>query len=69
MPDIAMCRGDHCKRRDKCYRHTAKPSPFAQTFFSVPPVDIKTGKCEYYWPVKGWEPEKNEENEDAEEEV
>jgi hypothetical protein len=58
MPDITMCQGRHCKRRDKCYRHTAEPSKFMQVYFATAPVDTATGTCEYFWPVKGWEPEK-----------
>ena len=55
MPDITKCSGEHCKRRDKCYRHTA-PSSDHQSWFGKPPVDRKDGHCEYVWPVQGWEP-------------
>jgi hypothetical protein len=30
-----------------CYRRTAKPSEFRQSYFGTPPE--KDGKCEYYW--------------------
>lgn len=43
MPDIAMCRGDGCTAKDKCYRHTAKPTPLRQSWFVTPP-----GKDEPY---------------------
>jgi hypothetical protein len=47
MPDITMCVGTDCPQKETCYRYTAKPSEYRQSYFSVPP--IKDGKCEYYW--------------------
>ena len=47
MPDITMCLGTNCPHKEKCYRFTAKPSEYWQSYFSVPP--IKDGKCEMYW--------------------
>ena len=44
MPDIAMCDGEGCRKRQTCYRFTAKPDK-AQTYFKPDP---KT--CEHYWP-------------------
>jgi hypothetical protein len=46
MPDIAMCSGDGCPFKEKCYRFTAKPSDY-QSYFSDPP--IKDGECDHYW--------------------
>lgn len=46
MPDIAMCSGDGCPLKEKCYRFTAKPSEY-QSYFADPP--IKDGKCDHYW--------------------
>ena len=47
MPDITMCQGTDCPHKEKCYRYTAKPSEFRQSYFSIPP--IKNGKCDHYW--------------------
>lgn len=47
MPDITMCPGTNCPQREKCYRFTAKPSEYMQSYFMEAP--IKDGKCEYYW--------------------
>ena len=47
MPDITMCVGTDCPQKETCYRFTAKPNEYWQSYFSVPP--IKDGKCEYYW--------------------
>ena len=47
MPDITMCLGTDCPQKETCYRFTAKPNEYWQSYFSVPP--IKDGKCEYYW--------------------
>ena len=46
MPDIAMCSGEECPFKEKCYRFTAKPSEY-QSYFVEPP--IKDGKCDHYW--------------------
>lgn len=43
MPDISMCYGLNCKRREYCYRFTATPSHF-QSYFAAPP-----DPCEYFW--------------------
>jgi hypothetical protein len=46
-PDITMCPGTDCPHKEKCYRFTAKPSEYMQSYFMKAP--IKDGKCEYYW--------------------
>jgi hypothetical protein len=46
-PDITLCVGTNCPQKETCYRFTAKPNEYWQSYFSVPP--IKDGKCEYYW--------------------
>jgi hypothetical protein len=47
MPDITMCPGTDCPHKEKCYRFTAKPDEYWQSYFMNSP--IKDGKCEYYW--------------------
>jgi hypothetical protein len=49
--DIRMCRGTNCPVREKCYRFTAPPSEYWQSFFSEVPIRIEDGKlkCDYYW--------------------
>ena len=47
MPDITMCLGTKCPYKESCYRFTAKPSEYMQSYFMKPP--IKDGKCEMYW--------------------
>jgi len=49
MPDITMCSGANCPLKDECYRYTAEPSKFKQSYFMNPP--IKDGKCEYQMEV------------------
>ena len=46
-PDITMCMGTNCPYKESCYRFTAKPSEYMQSYFMNPP--IKDGKCEMYW--------------------
>jgi hypothetical protein len=47
MPDITMCPGTNCPQKEKCYRFTAKPSEYMQSYFMKAP--IKDGKCDMYW--------------------
>jgi len=47
MPDITMCSGEGCPFKEKCYRFTAKPSEYWQSYFVDPP--IKDDKCDHYW--------------------
>lgn len=49
MPDISMCAGGNCPKKQDCYRYTAKPSEFMQTYFCDPPYDAKEGTCEMFW--------------------
>lgn len=32
MPDITMCTAENCKMKMQCYRFTAKPSEYWQSF-------------------------------------
>jgi hypothetical protein len=42
-----MCVGTDCPYKEKCYRYTATPNEYRQSYFTTPP--IKDGKCEMYW--------------------
>ena len=46
MSDITMCKGKGCEAKHTCYRYTAKPSDYLQSYFLVSP--IKNNGCEYY---------------------
>lgn len=52
MPDIAMCEGTGCPHKEGCYRYTATPSEFMQSYFMTPPID-ENGKCDHYWGENG----------------
>lgn len=56
MPDISMCTGGDCPRKESCYRFTAKPSEYFQSYFQSPPYAGIS--CEYYWPIRS-QPENN----------
>lgn len=32
MPDISMCRNHLCKLKSTCYRYTAIPNPYRQSY-------------------------------------
>ena len=48
MPDITMCKGTNCPKRDSCYRHTAEANPYRQSYFVDAPYDKENDLCEYY---------------------
>jgi len=48
MPDISMCSSNTCPLKDSCYRFTATPSPFRQSYADFK-YDEQTGKCDHYW--------------------
>lgn len=46
MADITMCEGEGCECKFTCYRFTAKPNEYRQSYFMESP--IKNNGCEYY---------------------
>lgn len=47
MADITMCSDETCKKRERCYRFTAKANEYMQSMFVYTP---RKGKdCEYFW--------------------
>jgi hypothetical protein len=47
MPDITMCDGKNCDLSLTCYRYTAKPNEYRQSYFTESPIE--NGECEHYW--------------------
>jgi hypothetical protein len=45
MPDITMCMSAACKFRKYCYRYTATPSEYRQSFAKFEP---ESDGCDYY---------------------
>ncbi|MHB8871827.1 MAG: hypothetical protein ACYC5G_05225 [Candidatus Doudnabacteria bacterium] len=52
MPDISMCNPKHCTIKKKCYRFTATPSEFWQSWFTEEPYNQQTKTCDFYWEVE-----------------
>ena len=46
MTDLTMCKGKGCKTKNTCYRYTATPNDYLQSYFLISP--IKNDGCEYY---------------------
>lgn len=46
MSDITMCKGTKCPIKEYCYRYTAIPTPYRQSFFCEAPIE--DGKCKHY---------------------
>lgn len=53
MADISMCADDTCPSRQKCYRFTAKPNDFWQSWGGFDREDQE--KCKYFWSNEGQE--------------
>ena len=47
MPDITMCRGKNCPDKNTCYRFTAMPDKYWQSYFVEIPFE-RYGKCYHY---------------------
>ena len=47
MPDITMCKGDGCPVKETCYRYTAKPNEYRQSYFVE--VPYKDDVCDHFW--------------------
>lgn len=55
MADISMCLNENCKIKSDCYRYTAKPNPWRQSYSKF---DSKNGeKCVHFIKIRK---EKNE---------
>jgi hypothetical protein len=54
MPDISMCRGGDCPIQNDCYRHTATPTEYRQSYLLNPPYDPIKKKCDYFWYNNGY---------------
>lgn len=50
MPDITMCSGTNCISKKECYRHTATPSEYRQSYFMTAPVNVTTQGCGHFAP-------------------
>lgn len=48
MADITMCDRKECPSKDKCYRFTAEPNPYRQSYFAPPYPEIIGDSCEYF---------------------
>ena len=59
MPDITICKGDNCPIKETCYRFTATPSKWGQSYFVEAPIkEDKT--CDYFMEI--WRKSKQEDD-------
>lgn len=52
MPDITMCKDIECPYNKSCYRFTAKPNKYRQSYFKESPRQQENGRkdwCDKYW--------------------
>ena len=50
MPDIAMCWGDNCPIKETCYRCTATPSKWRQSYFAETPIK-EDNTCDHFMEI------------------
>jgi hypothetical protein len=48
MPDISKCANENCPMKHSCYRYTAQPSEYWQSYGSFE-YSFVTDSCKYYW--------------------
>ena len=48
MPDISLCRNALCPSKEFCYRYTATPSEFRQSYGVFGPEEGED-KCDHFW--------------------
>ena len=61
MPDISLCKNQHCPLRDKCYRATAIPSEYGQSYATF---NLNAdGTCNWFWDNKEYENKNDNDNE------
>jgi hypothetical protein len=51
MPDIAMCKGEDCPKKQTCYRYRAIPNPLRQAYGDFHLELEDGGQCGYYWDI------------------
>lgn len=61
MPDISMCKGTDCPLKETCYRYTAEPSEFMQSYFTISPIK-NDRTCDYYWKIESSKAKENGRN-------
>jgi hypothetical protein len=59
MPDIAKCWGENCPIKETCYRFTATPSKWRQSYFAETPIK-EDNTCEHF--MKIWNKPKQEDD-------
>ena len=47
MPDISMCKGGSCPKKQDCYRYRAIPTPQRQAYYATPPI-AADGSCTHF---------------------
>jgi hypothetical protein len=51
---ITMCTGGRCPSKERCYRYTATPGEYGQSYFVQPPyLQALEGCCDQFWAIKG----------------
>lgn len=48
MADITMCKGKGCNMINSCYRFTANPNKYGQSYFVESPIK-EDNTCDHYW--------------------
>ena len=52
MPDISMCNGGNCQKKETCYRYTATPDKYWQSYTFLADHLTPDGNCYEY--IEDW---------------
>lgn len=58
MSDIAKCENESCPLKENCYRYTATPSEYRQSYANFQ-IDDESGECSGFWDNFGYKKEKD----------
>ena len=61
MPDISMCSSNTCPLKESCYRFTATPSQFWQSYADFKYNEV-TKECNHYWNNEQYKKEQHGKN-------
>lgn len=50
MPDISKCPGGNCPIKETCYRYTATPSKWRQSYFAETPIK-EDNTCDHFMEI------------------
>lgn len=51
MADITMCNHDKCEKKNECYRYSAVPNEYRQTYLAKPKSACVNNDYKLFWEI------------------